>query len=324
MKPSRILDGDQRERHFIRQLHVAAVMLALFCLSLAANAQANHPLRVVSLTAPAAELMYTLGAEDELVGVSDSCVFPDRIMDDRKSGRVRVVGGFINIDISVVESLKPNLIITSTSLQVKLAQELRAKGYQVLHVDPNGLEDIFSSFEQIGEAIGKGTQAKKITAEMRSDLRAIEAKSHSLPPVRVYVELNHEGPWTTGGSSFVNDAIRAAGGRNVFGEDSRGILQTTNDEIRKRDPEVILSPIWRDAKIGGIDGITTIAEITSRPGFTQIKAVRNSRVLYYDSALLKHGGPREVLAIRKLAHLLHPNEFSDPPDTIPWELGRIQ
>ena len=167
-------------------------------------------------------------------------------------------------------------------------------------------------------------QAKRFTAKLRSDLQAVENKSHVLPRVRVYIELNHVGPWTTGSGSFVNDAIRAAGGENVFENESRGVFQTTNDEIRKRDPEVILSPIWPDAKIGGIDGITTIAEITSRPGFSQIQAVRNSRVLYYDSALVKQGGPREVLGIRKLAHLLHPAEFPDPPGTIPWELGRIR
>jgi hypothetical protein len=47
-------------------------------------------------------------------------------------------------------------------------------------------------------------------------------------------------------------------------------------------------------------------------------------VLYYDSALLKHEGPRQVLAIRKLAYLLHPDFFENPPGTIPWELGRIR
>jgi hypothetical protein len=46
-------------------------------------------------------------------------------------------------------------------------------------------------------------------------------------------------------------------------------------------------------------------------------------VLYYDSALLKHEGPRQVLAIRKLAYLLHPETCKNPDGTIPWELGRI-
>jgi ABC-type Fe3+-hydroxamate transport system substrate-binding protein len=97
-----------------------------------------------------------------------------------------------------------------------------------------------------------------------------------------------------------------------------------NEEVVRRNPDIILSPIWLNAKVGGSDGITTLLEIMSRPGYASTTAVRNSRVLYYDSALLKWEGLRQVLAIRKLAHLLHPEAFPDPPATLPWELGRIR
>lgn len=62
----------------------------------------------------------------------------------------------------------------------------------------------------------------------------------------------------------------------------------------------------------------------SRPGFAETDAVRAGRVRYYDSALIKQQDPRLVLAIRKLAYLLHPEAFGNPPGTIPGELGRPQ
>jgi iron complex transport system substrate-binding protein len=73
-----------------------------------------------------------------------------------------------------------------------------------------------------------------------------------------------------------------------------------------------------------MDGITTLVEIMSRRGYAETTAVKDGRVLYYDSALLKQQGPREVLAVKKLAYLLHPDVFPNPAGTIPWELGRIR
>jgi iron complex transport system substrate-binding protein len=176
----------------------------------------------------------------------------------------------------------------------------------------------------VGEAIGKKKEVAAMLAKMRAERDAIAAQTAKLPRLRVYMEISHEGPWTTGGISPVNDIIRAAGGENVFADEKQGVFVTTNEEIVRRNPDIILSPIWLDAKVGGIDGIIPLAQIVTRPGYAETNAVRNSRVLYYDSALMKHEGPRQILAIRKLAHILHPDVFPDPPNTIPWELGRVR
>ncbi len=109
----------------------------------------------------------------------------------------------------------------------------------------------------------------------------------ALPKVRVYMEINHVGPWTSGNKSPENEIIRLAGGENIFGDHAEGAFTTTNAEVVRRNPEIILSPIWLDAKVGGIDGITTLVEIMTRPGYSEITAVKNGRVLYFDSALFK-------------------------------------
>ncbi len=293
---------------------------ALFCLATLAHAQP----RVVSLSSPLAETLYSLGAQKLLVGVSDVCVFPEQIVADRKSGRVKVVGSFSSPDLAQIDALHPTLILTSTSFQTKLAENLRKKGYKVLHYEPHSLNDILASIEEIGAAIGKRNEALHLTLGMRQELAAISKKSSPLPKVKLYMEINHEGPWTTGSVSPLENLIEAAGGRNIFADHHEGVFVTSNDEIVRRDPDVILSPIWVDAKVGGMDGIIPLASIFSRPGYSSTHAVQNSRVLYYDSALMKHEGPRQILAIRKLAHLLHPEAFDDPPGTIPWELGRIR
>lgn len=278
---------------------------------------------IVSLSAPLTETIYVLGAQARLAAVSDTSVFPEQAVADRDAKKVQVLA-FSRTDIAAIDSLHPKLILTSTGFQRDIAAQLRAKGYKVLHFEPESIEDILKQTESIGDAVGKGAKARSITATMRHELAEIAAKSAKLPRVRVYMEINHEGPWTSGGKTTENELIRLAGGENIFADQPVGVFVTSNAEIVRRSPDVILSPIWLNAHVGGIDGITTLADIISRPGYSETPAVQNSRVLYYDSALMKQQGPREILAIRKLAYLLHPDVFENPVGTIPWELGRIR
>jgi len=278
---------------------------------------------VVSLSAPLTETVYLLGAQARLAAASDSSVFPEQAVVDRDTAKFQVLA-FSRTDVATIEALHPKLILTSTGFQHGLAEQLRAKGYKVLHFEPKSIEDIFRQTQTIGEALGKGSKARGAVAKMRREMQEVAEKSATLPRVRVYMEINHQGPWTSGGKSTENEMIRLAGGENVFADQATGVFVTSNTEVMRRNPEIILSPIWLDAHVGGIDGITTLAEIISRPGFSQTDAVKNSRVLYYDSALMKHQGPREILALRKLAYLLHPEAFENPTGTIPWELGRVR
>jgi iron complex transport system substrate-binding protein len=294
-------------------------LLVVFCVFVTCG-----QVRIVSLSPTPTEIVYSLGAGDQVLGATTFCVFPEQVIDDKKAGKVKVVGDFTHIDIPLVDSLAPDLLLTDTFFQRALAAQFRAKGYKVLHYEPRSLDDVFRSIEEIGDAIGKGTVARELVRGYRAELALIKAKVDALPKVRVYMEINHMGPWAVGRGSPLNDLIMYAGGENIFKDDTNGVFQTTNEEIVKRNPDIILSPIWVGAKIGGYDGITPLGEIYGRKGFESIRAVQTSRVLYYDSALLKHEGPRQVLAVRKLARLLHPEKFEDPPATVPWELGKIR
>ena len=298
--------------------------LALAALLAASLLSAPPAKRVISLSAPLAETMYAIRAQDQLVAVSDVAVFPEQLVADRKAGRVKELGAFMRPDLNALRALHPDLILTETGFLRALTATLEKEGFRVLHFEPASLEEIFQQMIAVGDAVGHKKQAEALVKKMRAERDQIAARARKLPKVRVYVEVNHEGPWTTGGKSALNDLLEAAGGQNIFADRNEGVFVTTNEEIVRRNPEVILSPIWVGAKVGGIDGIIPLAQIVQRPGYASTSAVQNSRVLYYDSALLKHEGPRQILAIRKLAHLLHPDVFPDPPGTIAWELGRVQ
>ncbi len=305
--------------------HVPGQNIAgIVCLMVLAASPLFGQIRIVSLSPTPTEIVYALGAGGQLVGATSVCIEPPEVLRDIAEGRVKIVSNFNTTDFALIDSLKPGLILTDTDFQRKITAELRAKGYKVLHYVPRTLRDVFQSMEEIGEAIGKGAYARQLTAQYWAEIDSIKAKSRTLQKTRVYIEINHIGPWAVGAISPLNDLIEAAGGQNIFADSACGVFKTTNEEIVRRNPEVILSPIWLHAKLGRYDGITPLAEIYARKGYDSTAAVQRSRVLYYDSALLKHEGPRQVLAIRKLARILHPEVFPDPPGTIPWELGWIR
>lgn len=320
---NRINAAEYRKDNIMRQwIHLrrqfAIIFVLMFSLSLAYG---QH--RVVSLSPTLTEIVYTLEAGEYIVGCTTFCDTPAKVTEDRNSGRIKVVSDFTHTDYRLIDSLKPDLILTDTDFQKKITAELRAKGYKVLHFVPSSLEEVFKSIEDVGDAIGKGELAHRQTDGYRKEIKDFYAKTITLPKVRVYMELNHIGPWAVGKRSPLNDLIIYAGGENIFSDVEKGAFMTTNGEIVTMNPDVILSPIWKNSKVGGYDGITLLGEIYARKDFDKIKAVQESRVLYYDSALLKHEGPRQVLAIRKLAYLLHPEACANPDGTIPWELGRI-
>jgi len=280
--------------------------------------------RIVSCSSTMTEIVYELGGGEQMAGATSFCFFPEQVIEDKKSGRVAVVGDFIHIDYKAVEALNPDVILTDTNMQRKHADSLRARGFKVLHFEPDHLEDVLSCIQEIGKAIGREENAAAMVQHMRQEFTTIRQVSEKLPKTRVYMEINHMGPWTFGSASPLQDLIEIAGGTNVFGDTTAGVFMTNNAEVVKRNPDIILSPIWLEAESGGWKGITPLHEIYTRPGYSETSAVKRSRVLYYDSALMKHFGPRQVLATQKLAYLLHPENFPNPAETIPWELGWIK
>lgn len=302
------------------KIHILAVLFS-FGLMGCGN---NQPPRIVSCSSTMTEIIYEVGAGKQVVGATSFCFFPDQVMADKEAGRITVIGDFININFERIDSLRPDIIFTDTNMQRKIAEKLRSMGYTVYHFEPDRLEEVYECILKTGEAAGKKKNAEKIIRKMKEGFDKIRNVSQYLEPVKVYMEINHMGPWTFGSISPLQDMIETAGGVNVFGDTAVGVFMTSNTEVVRRNPDIILSPIWLDAELGGWKGITPLMEIYTRPGYVETNAVTHSRVLYYDSALMKHFGPRQIVAVQKLAYLLHPEHFTSPEGTIPWELGWIK
>jgi iron complex transport system substrate-binding protein len=301
--------------------------------------------RVVCLAPSMVEVVYALGFGDDIVGWSQYTDYPIEVADregwipygdyefisieDELSKDVAVVSGFTDYNAELVALLKPTLILAESSMQYPMYEELLAKGYNVLFHDPASVDEIYEMMINIGEALGAGDTAKTLVEGYNREIEEIKAITSRLPKLDVYYEIGHRmtsgeysyGPYTAGSGTPFDDMVEIAGGKNVFDHLEGGYTEISYKDIVAADPDIILSPMWPNA----FDyEVTTVYEIVTREGFSDIKAVQNSRVLFYDSSLMKRYGPRTVTAIKKLAYLLHPYYFENPKNAVsPWELGKI-
>jgi len=313
------------------------MICVLILLMIGCDQSTEQRQRIICLTPNHTEILYALGLQESIVGWTQYCNYPPEVQEvsgwvrydkykfinehEELKKKIPVVSRFIQVNMALIDSLKPSLILASHDAQKKIAGKLQAKGYHVMHFSPVTLDETFDMMLKIGQATGTLDLAQKLIKHYKNEIKEIKTVTKDLKKIKVYFEINHMGPYVLGAGSPMDQMIDVAGGLNIF-EDIQGeAFRAELEEIVKRDPDIILTPLWPAA---GRNEVTTIHEIVTRKGFSDITAVKNSRVYHYDSSLLKRPGPRSLAAIKKLAYLFHPYYFQNPDDSVdPWELGKI-
>ncbi len=250
------------------------------------------PRRIVSIAPSITEILYAIGAQDRVVGVSSADDYPPEV---RSKPRV----GGVQLDFERIAQLRPDLVIGVRSLQHMSLERLRALGYRVLALDPRSLEDTYEAILLLGRVTGRGEGAEQVVRWMRNRAERIVARARrSAYRPRTFVEVWDQPFLTAGRGTFLHDLIRAAGGRNIFA-DLAGWPQVSEEEILRRDPEAILllHP-----------GRTRVLE---RPAWRRVTAVRAGRVHVLNPSWVARPGPRLVLGLGQIARALHPE--------VPWE-----
>ena len=200
--------------------------------------QPAGPRRIVSFTPALTEIIFALGAGDDVVGVSDFCSYPPHAAAKQK------IGGFFNPNYELLLTLHPTDIFIQGSMQ-----DLRRFGdNNAIRIHPVTLEDwcsVTNAIQQIGASLGLPGRALKLRTDMARRWDALRADTHSRPPVPVFLCVGREaGPVaacaTAGAHSFLTEALHAAGGSNIC-LDVVGAYPTVAAEVLSvRNPPVII------------------------------------------------------------------------------------
>ncbi len=238
------------------------------------------PRRIVCLTAETVDLLYRLGVEDRIVGVSGYTVFPP------EARTKPFVSAFTTIRYDVIDTLKPDLILGFSDLQADAARELVSRGYPVLMTNQRTLEETFEALVLVGRSVGRGTAAEEVVADLKRRVAAARSASRCVVSrPRVYFE-EWDDPLITG-LPWVSDLVEAAGGEEAFPEFRRCATAAQRTvqaaAVVERAPDIIIAS-WCGRK-------ASLAAIRSRPGWDTIPAVRDHHVYEMKSAYCLQPGP---------------------------------
>ncbi len=265
--------------------------------------RASERLRIVVMAPAAAEMLEALDAIDQVIGVGDYVTRPESVAGLPK------VGAYNAPNVERVLELDTDVLITADSKASATSHErLRSLGVQVLALDTSTFEGVFSSLTQVGQAIGKSTEAQAIDRRIREELESIETMAIGLPPRRVLFVVGRDPLYVAGPGSHPAELIARVGGTNVA-DDARGSYQQFSMEaVLERRPDVIIDT--SDNRPGAIRGRQT--GIWGRWDF--LPATRDNRVYHVDPSRLAIPGMRLAEMTRTVGRLVQPEIFGEPTD----------
>ncbi len=258
------------------------------------------PKRIVSLAPNITEILFSLGLDEEVVGVSIHCNYPDKV-----KNRVRV-GSYINIDFERVISLKPDLILaTGAGNPREVVEKLETLGFPTYVIFPKKFDDVLRSIRHIGQVVGKEREAFPLAESMNLRREKIVERTRSLPRPKVFLQIGESPIVTVGRGSFGDNLIHLAGGENIAGMDREMYPRLGIEEILKRSPEVLLVSSMNPR--GDYERV-----LREWKRWKMIPAVKEGRIHLIDSDLIDRPSPRIIEGLETMARWIHPERFKKP------------
>jgi iron complex transport system substrate-binding protein len=254
---------------------------------------APEPQRIISLAPNVTEILFALGLENRVAGVTSYCDFPEAAKAKEK------VGDTLRPNLEKIISIKPDLVVVSTSSQLEnLTRRLDQLAIPVYVTNPRSVREVAASIRSLGEVTGTSERAIVLAGEMEGRINAVERRVGALPRPRVLYVLQTGPLITAGRNTFINDLINMAGGKSISGEEAAEYPQFSREAVVARAPEVIVAP--------SSHGVELVKEFDLRRDFATTPAIRSNRIVWVTPDLVDRPGPRIVDGLEQLAKGLHP------------------
>ena len=233
------------------------------------------PKRIVSLVPSQTELLYDLGLEEQVVGITKFCVHPESWFRSKQR-----IGGTKQLNISKIKSLQPDLIIANKEENERDQIEQLSSEFPVWTSDISNIDDALTMIKQVGMITGQLSKAEEIIGNIQTDLTCLADRA--VQDTRKAAYFIWYKPWmTVGGDTYINSMMEMTGLENVFKSSTR-YPETTLQELERRKPDTILlssEPFpFKDMHV---------AEIKAAVPSADVKLVDGEMFSWYGSRMIK-------------------------------------
>ena len=254
------------------------------------------PRRIVSLVPSVTEIVYALGGEERLVGVTDFCDYP------AAARQKRSVGGMVGPNLEVLVSLRPDLVVATTGGNSdETFRQLERLGIPTYAIEVNHVTEMMDLIGRMADLTGRSGAAAPLVAGLEARIASVRRSVAAFPAPRVLYILWPEPLIVPGRESLITELIAAAGGRSVTADEAQSYPRFSLEAAVARAPEVILLARHGPA--------TKPLPMDPWQRLTSLPAIKSGRVHAVDGALMHRYGPRVVEGLEQLARLLHPEAF---------------
>jgi iron complex transport system substrate-binding protein len=294
-----------------------------------------EPQRIVTFLPSATELIYSLGAEDRLFGVTHECNYPSdaktkprvissvfdpasmssKQIDDKICQLVSEGKEIYSLNKENLLSAKPDLIISQNICEVcsahtehvNMAVEMLEKKPEVYTMDPHDVSEILTSIKDISKIIGKEKEGNGLIDSLSKRLEFVKSKTFEKKQKVVAIEWVD--PFFTSGH-WIPEMIEVAGGENLISSEKMPSRKMKLEEIKEANPDIIVvMPCGFDVK-------RTINEykkvLAGNPEWNELKAVKENNVYAVDAnSYFSKPSLRTITGIEILASIFHPDVFGD-------------
>lgn len=256
--------------------------------------------RIVSMAPNITEILYALGLEKEVVGVTNDSDYPPSVTEKTK------VGTFWQPNIEAVVATRPNLVITlGFEQQLNLAARLERIGYRRLTLNIETVNEFFEAVEKIADTTNTQEQAEELLNNLKSKLDTLSSKMNEKSKKKVLWIVQREPLRVAGMDTFINEMIEMAGGQNAIGKTIYQYPPISSEQVIACNPDVIIEPAMGFGDLSQQQ--ETAFEYWSK--FQNVTAVAKNRIYVIEPDTVSRLGPRLYEGVESISKCLNPEVF---------------
>ncbi len=258
----------------------------------------SEPQRIISAAPNNTEILFALGLGDKVVGVTNYDNYPEEV------NLIEKIGEMSPLNLEKIVALKPDLILTFAIFQLKEIERLRELGFKVLDIEPVTLEDTLERMKMIARVCGIPKQGEIIVGGLLQRVEIIKTKVAQIDSSRrpkIFIGGTHEIIYTPGANTLFDELISLAGGENIARVFS-GWIKINPELVAEKAPDIIIVPV---GVMNPGDQSRIKEDISKRPGWSNIPAIKNQKIFIVNEDLFYRPGPRLVDGLEKLYEIFY-------------------